>query len=392
MQLTKRAEAYPWGMADALALACARDCKWHDGRRRLDLAACARQSCRCIGEAANPGPAPVPAPPPLFPAASRGGRPRRTASRSARPPLPDGPVVAPATMQLGTASVAGFQRWLASVTGSETPVRTLAAVPRLLDELLRTYGRHLYHCDQPMYVYRHLLAALQRQHLHLRRQLPCAWGLMSAWEMLEPTQHRPPVPEPVVKAMIAVALGWGWVRTAALLAAVFFGITRPGELIGATRGHLLLPADMLSDERVAYIIHAVPKTRTRGPRIQHSSIQDELTIRLLERAFSNDPALVQLFPASASVFRTRFNALLRALRIPAGTYTPGGLLGGGACAAFRRTPDVTLLCWRMRLANTATLSSYLQETLAATSLRTLPAEALTCVAVASRLLPFLANL
>ena len=92
------------------------------------------------------------------------------------------------------------------------------------------------------------------------------------------------------------------------------------------------------------------------------------------------------------MFRTRFNALLRALRIPAGTYTPGGLRGGGACAAFRRTLDVTLLCWRMRLAKTATLSSCLQETLAATSLRTLHAEALTCVAAASRMLPFLANL
>ena len=48
--MTKRAEAYPWSLADCLARACAQDAGWTHTRRRLDVAACAR-CARRVGEA-----------------------------------------------------------------------------------------------------------------------------------------------------------------------------------------------------------------------------------------------------------------------------------------------------------------------------------------------------
>ena len=367
-QLTKQAEAYPWGLADALALACARDCAWRDTRRRLDVAACARQTCRCIGEASHPGP------------------PRRAPPRP-RPLFPEEPIVEPQTAVLGQRAVDGFLRWLTDDLGAAADLDALAGAPRLLDLLLRSYARHLYYSDGRLYTYRHLLAFAQRRHLHLRRCLPNAWSAATAWEMLEPVQHRPPIPEALARAIIALSVSWGWLRVAATVAAIFFGITRPGEVITATRAHLVLPADCLSRDRVAYIHHVLPKTRTRGPRHQHSSIEDETTIQLLELAFEHDAPDTPLFPGSAAVFRRRFAAILQALNIPKGIFTPAGLRGGGACAAFRKNSNITLLCWRMRLANPTTLAHYLQEAAAATSLRNLPQPARRAIQAADNMLP-----
>ena len=39
-----------------------------------------------------------------------------------------------------------------------------------------------------------------------------AWEMLTRWERLEPTKHRPPLPETVFEAMCAVRLAWGWDR------------------------------------------------------------------------------------------------------------------------------------------------------------------------------------
>eukprot|EP00971_Amphidinium_carterae_P073189 1447285-Amphidinium_carterae.1 len=62
---------------------------------------------------------------------------------------------------------------------------------------------------------------------------------------MEPVIHRTPMPEPVLKSMVALALAFRWYRTGALLALIFYGILRPGEVAHATRLHLLLPRDHL---------------------------------------------------------------------------------------------------------------------------------------------------
>ena len=378
--LTKTAEPYPYGLADTLALCCCRDCGWSDTRRKLDIAACARCSCRRIVEAPHPGPQALALADTANSAASYGPR---------RLPFPEGPRVEPQTQRLGDSAISGFLAWVRSDVCASVDLPILAAVPRLLDELLRNYARHLYYSEARIHVLRHLLAALQRRFLHLRRHLPNAWSALSTWEMLEPVRHRPPVPEPLAQALIAVSLSWQWIRTAAIIAAIFYGITRPGELIGATRANLLLPSDLLSSEPIAYICHELPKTRYRGARIQHSTIEDPAAVRLLTHAFGSDSGSTPLFAASASVFRARFALLLRALGMPPGLFTPGGLRGGGACAAFRLNRDVTLLCWRMRLSSPATLSHYLQEAVAASSFRGLPEHARRAVRAASLMLPVL---
>ena len=62
------------------------------------------------------------------------------------------------------------------------------------------------------------------------------------------------------------------------------------------------------------------------------------------------------------------------LRIPRAMFTPGGLRGGGAVAAYFEGTTIADLLWRMRIKHMATLDSYLQEVAAAISLNSVSLE------------------
>ena len=76
---------------------------------------------------------------------------------------------------------------------------------------------------------------------------------------------------------------------------------------------------------------------------------------------------------SSATFRSRWEAVLRALQVPKEiALTPGGLRGGGCVAEFVDTSRIDSLMWRMRLQNTKTLEHYLQEVVARQIVAKLP--------------------
>ena len=91
-----------------------------------------------------------------------------------------------------------------------------------------------------------------------------AWDFVRKWERMEPIQHRPPMPEPVVKAMCAIAISWGWWRWACITLLCFYTITRIGEVLGATGRELLTAEDAMEAGGRLYLLIRAPKTRHRG--------------------------------------------------------------------------------------------------------------------------------
>ena len=200
-----------------------------------------------------------------------------------------------------------------------------------------------------------------------------AWQTVSKWEIAEPTQHRPPIPEPLVLAMASLAIGWGWRKFSAVLLLAFYGILRIGEALSAKRSDLLLPADLLSQDKVAYLLIRSPKTRRRGASTQYATVVDGLVVEVMEATWKDLPKDSMLFPMTPGAFRRRWDALLAALRISkVHRLTPGGCRGGGAVAAHRKGTHINDLMWRMRLQHQRTLSYYLQEVTAASILPCLP--------------------
>ena len=77
----------------------------------------------------------------------------------------------------------------------------------------------------------------------LRRMLGGAWDFGYAWNHHEPGTHHSAMPGPVALAIIATSLLWGWTQFAGIIALMWSGLLRPGEIFAATGGDLLLPMD-----------------------------------------------------------------------------------------------------------------------------------------------------
>ena len=102
----------------------------------------------------------------------------------------------------------------------------------------------------------------------------------------EPGESRPVMSSPIVEAMVAVAQ---WLLLGSVACALLIGFLRmlhPSEYLALTRGDLILPADALSSDRIAYVHVRNPKT-ARFARRQHCRLEDVSVLRLLESLFGS---------------------------------------------------------------------------------------------------------
>lgn len=258
-------------------------------------------------------------------------------------------------------------KWFLGWLGDQiSPAAVASAIqqPELLCLLVGSFGRHLFSSGKSQYVFRHLVVFVQKSLPLTRPFISNCWELLQKWERLEPTIHRAPIPSSILRAMVVVGLHWRWWRFSGCLLSCFFGILRPGEFLKATRRDMVLPRDLIGEDRhVIYLKIREPKSRFRGRgRVQHASIHEPNVVSFLQRLFGSLSADERLYPISASSFRRRWDTVLQHLGVSGNLrITPGSLRAGGAIFEYRRGTDLTKLLWRMRLKQLSTLESYVQE-------------------------------
>ena len=368
MNYTKLAESYPRSLCDFLACAVAADCKWKTKHQRVSPATMARAlHCR-IGEAKNPGPR-----------INRGPR---------QDSLLDVQMLEPQTIRLRAQIWTHFSSWADRELG-ENAVTSLQRSPAIFVKCLEAYGLAQYQSGGPLHYYRQLLAHVQRENVSLKPFMSSAWSLVSRWEVAEPTRHRTPVPEPLLRAIACLGLSWGWPNFATVVMACFYGICRIGEVLKAQRRELLTPVDLMSEDQVVYLRILQPKSRRRGASVQYTTIDDPLTVRLISRVWQNLDSSSRLFSITPGSFRRRWDAILDVLGIGSEHgITPGSLRGGGAVCAHKRGAHIQDLLWKMRLQHARTLGFYLQETTAVSLLPMLSHKKREAIQCLQRLLPF----
>ena len=366
MPWTKVAEAYPIRLCNTLALYLSNDCLPPERQRKLDLAACARCNSR-VGEAKKPGPRPA--------------RPRPAVD------LENVQLLSSHTLAIQQRARSLFATWLGRVLGPEL-LEVFSTQPELATPLLRAFGRFLFEAQQPLYLYR-------QRHFHVfPGPLAEAWDLIARWERVQPVVHRTPMPKIIFDAMICLAWTWRWKRWATLTLLAFHGKLRVSEPLRARRKDLLLASETGSDVRAVYLNIPKSKTSHRGKGVvQHTRINDELTLLAAERIFG--PLLPDdfLYPTTPSTYRRRWDVLLSTLQIDAAIgLTPGTLRSGGAIFAYHQGTAISEIQWLMRLKSVNTLESYLQETAAMNVMQKLPRDVRTRVTALSQLLPFVLRL
>lgn len=130
----------------------------------------------------------------------------------------------------------------------------LASVsPEEADEILASFVQALARDDSSasLRVAKHGVLFVQIWLPRLKKKLPTAWSLLLAWEESRPTGYRPPLPMAMLVAMMCDARIIGskhsdkegelWWIFSALLGIGFFGLLRPGELLGLKADDISLP-------------------------------------------------------------------------------------------------------------------------------------------------------
>lgn len=355
---TRVAQVYPRRLVHWVASAILIDAGLLPGRKHLNISSICFQNHGRIGEAKKPGPR------------------RAVRSRRVLQTLLEADIVEPETALLGERIWFTFKNW-ALKSLSEAAFNAVVSCPDTLCLLIECFGMFLFEEGHSIYLLRQLITFVQRWKPNFRGSLRGAWQLVSKWELIQPIRHRTPLPLVVYRAMVSVALSWGWYRWSAVTMLAFEGICRPGEPLTATRGDLLLPRDLLlEDASVVYLQIRNPKGRRRGiGATQHSKISNLRLVLFLDKVFGRLDRSVPLFGGSFASYRKRWDLLLSFLKIPQRlSLTPASLRAGGAVRAYRANEEIARLMWRMRLRNIDTLQHYLQETGAASIFAELPPE------------------
>ena len=73
----------------------------------------------------------------------------------------------------------------------------------------------------------------------------CVGFLLRDGKPQEPTQHRIPIPEQLMKSMVVLAWVFGWSSWACATLIAFYGGGRVGEILQAFGEDLILPSDLM---------------------------------------------------------------------------------------------------------------------------------------------------
>ena len=369
---TKVAQAYPRGLSKLIAAAALSECGWSSSDK-LDLAGCSKTGSLRVGEAKNPGP--------------------RTRRDPREFSLEERPVQTLTSLHLGDKRWDAFLEWASKSLKSADPLELFLQVPILLAHSIRRFGDLDFRAGGSLCYYRHLVLAALRRAPTLRPFVGICWDLATRWSVVEPTEHRVPTPEPLMKALCT--LGWmrGWKRWCGVLLLAFYGVARVGEVLNCSRKDLLLPSDLLEydNSRSAYLLLRRSKTSFRqSARVQHLKIEAGPAVDILCKVFEGCETNSLLYEGSPGVFRKRWDFLLEQFGVADRLHvTPGGLRGGGAVSCYRRGLPVTDIVWRMRLKQVSTLEAYLQEVAAVSLLTELPESSRKSIKSAASLFDFL---
>ena len=209
-------------------------------------------------------------------------------------------------------------------------------------EAVVSFGHFSFGIGSSLFYYRQLIAHLQRTKPQLKPFLEAAWELINKWESLEPVQHRPPLPEPILHAMMSVGLAWRWDKWVADVAGLTLGVyagCRIGEVLKARRRNHLTPSDlhmMMTSQQTVYLNIVSPKSRRRGAKVQYATFTQADFLPVLLKAWGGLSGDQFLYPGSPSVFRTRWNRIVKRIGVSLEhKLTPGFLRAGGAVAMHR---------------------------------------------------------
>ena len=255
-----------------------------------------------------------------------------------------------------------FRSWCE--TEAKLTLEEVLDTAELANLALKAYGLALFKQGAPRYWLVYAITAVQQLRPEFRALLSGAWAVDRKWQQAEPGQCRAVLSAPILRAILCLALLWGWWSFAGITALGFGGMLHPNEFLRLTRRDLIFPSDSLLDTHGLYIFVKNPKT-ARFARKQHVRVDDDSLSFLAWCVFGSFPLDAALFAGSTAVYRRQWNNVMDRLQIPRrqadGGATPGTLRGSGATHEYLQCGNISQIQWRGRWNRLRTLEYYIQE-------------------------------
>lgn len=287
--------------------------------------------------------------------------PRPAAGPRNREDLERGRVLA-ATAALRHQLFADFTDWIKTQLVPAKPLASLAKnTPIAVAELLEEYGRVLYEKGASRRTFAETINVIQQRFPFLKTMMTGPWQLATTWENLHPTQVHPPIPKPLLEAMVSVAISWKWHRLALLLLLGFYALLRPAELYFLTAKNFVM-SEQTGLDKVVLVQLLQTKSRTRGARFQSVRLEEPSVIAFLQKCLSVMTRTERVWPLSPALFRLRFDQVLTRACGLSKIVHPSSLRPGGATFLFQLwKEDIPKLQWRGRWLHVKTMLHYIQE-------------------------------
>ena len=190
---------------------------------------------------------------------------------------------------------AAFADWLLVERGL-APGDLFALGSREVDSVLVSLGQEKYEAGDAAGTFTDTILAIHDEEPALRKHTPRAWELLDNWLALMPFANHVPTPPSLLLAMVSLAFVWKWFDIALYLLISWAGLLRPIECQRLTRRDILLPADLLSDERAVFVRIRSPKMKRLRARREHTKVTDPFIVQILEFFLEGIPADALLFP------------------------------------------------------------------------------------------------
>ena len=261
-----------------------------------------------------------------------------------------------------------FRAWLVARSAvSDQPLAfdawLEASDARSIAKSLARYGQYLYDSGAPLYKLRQAILAVQGLRRDLRGSLTTAWDSVRVWEGLIPLHNHCPWPLPLWRAVLSLALLWGWWDVAFVLLLCFLALLRPAEALSLSVQDVLPPS--LHGHPLLLVRINSPKNRRRFARREHVRISEPLAVAFAEALlarYANNSC--RLYSGTA----TQFNGCVRMLVAKFGVaysdatgVTLAGLRSGGATFLYLSGVSLEEVRWTGRWQAARTLEFYIQE-------------------------------
>lgn len=244
---------------------------------------------------------------------------------------------------------------------------------RVVDELLEQFvkTKHSQRSRSSLRLAKHAVLAVQIIRPRLRHRLQAAWNAIKSWEEQRPSNFRAPVPLTLLMTIVCRAMLLSeeadrsaevhrWRSFGALVLVGFFGLLRPGELLGLKSQDAVLPNTWSLGSDFAVIRLNRPKNSRQMGIQQYVEIRHPDAINWLSWLKSVRAADSALWDSAPNRFRSMFKRVCADLCLGTLHLSPASLRAGGATWLVDEGMEIGRIRFLGRWSRLRSLEHYIQ--------------------------------